>query len=407
MYYFVSTSGNDSYSGDVLNPFATLSRAQTVARTGDTIFFRGGTHTGYTEITKAVTISGYEDETAILQPIAGDTGAALLISTSNVTVDKLTVDAVNRKRGIDISTAANVTVGNGEVKNCYGVGEGQYGQGIVVSQDEICRNILITDMLIHHVGSTASDTLAKCHGIYTACPEMHIRNTEIHTVDSHAVHWYGSQGGDLTLEGAYLHDTRIGVGLYNGTARVFNNVIRDVLSAFWSRDNIVSALVTHNTCTDFGTAVDISALKNNDPVVRVVYANNVFHNGTQLLQAEQLTTTTATADMYSNLRSSVTDADYLGGYATAFTVSHIEAEFTPITDDGGVSIIPLHSNPAIGAGVQVAGVSTDRAGTARNLPSTLGAWQYTPPTTYLLSRGSGRATPSRSSVFSNRGLNTP
>lgn len=398
--YVVSTTGNNANDGGILTPFATFAYAQSVASNGDTIYLRGGTYTDYTPITKSLMLSAYETEPTVLQPTAGIEGAALLISTSNVTVDKLTVDAVNRKRGIDISTAANVTLSNGEVKNCYGVGEGQYGQGIVVSQDETCRDVLITDMLIHHVGSTASDTLAKCHGIYAACPGMHIRRTEIHTVDSHAVHWYGSQGGDLTLEDCYIHDVRIGAGFYNSSVVAYNNVIRDVLSAFWTRDNLISALVAYNTCTDFASAVSIASLKNNDPVVSVAYVNNVFHNGTRLLHAEQLTITTATVDMSHNLRSAVTDEDYFGAYASAYQVEHIGATFAPITDDGAVDIRPLASNPAIGAGVLVPGMPLDKDNQRRPTDPTLGAYEFAPVRVVVMQSGIMRTT---RSVYRTRG----
>ena len=377
--YFVATNGSDSANGSEDAPFATVAKALTTMTAGGTVYVRAGTYTEYLNISKACAIKAWFGESVTFRPATNGTSAAVLISTSNVTLDGLVIDAVNRKRGIDISTAANVIIRNGEVKNCYGVGEGQYGQGIVVSQDETCRDILIADMLIYNVGSSASDTLAKCHGIYAACPGMRISGTEIHTVDSHGVHWYGSQGGDLILDNCYIHDVRVGAGFYNSSVVAYNNVIRDVLSAFWNRDNIVSVLAAYNTCTGFSNAVDISTLGNRTPAVSVRYVNNIFHDGTKLLQAEQVTSTTAVVEMSHNLRSEVTGDDYMGTnqgqYTSAYEVEHINATFDPITDDNAAGINPTTGNPAIAAGTWVTDLYSDRGGYLRSGVPTLGAWE--------------------------------
>lgn len=42
--YFISTSGNDSNSGTISSPFATLAKAQSLVAAGDTVFIRGGTY---------------------------------------------------------------------------------------------------------------------------------------------------------------------------------------------------------------------------------------------------------------------------------------------------------------------------------------------------------------------------
>lgn len=55
--FYVSTSGSDIAAGTLAQPFASLSRAQTAASSGDTVYIRGGT---YTNATVAATDATYQ-----------------------------------------------------------------------------------------------------------------------------------------------------------------------------------------------------------------------------------------------------------------------------------------------------------------------------------------------------------
>jgi hypothetical protein len=46
--YYVATNGNDSGSGTLAQPFASIARAQQAASSGDTVYIRGGTYTNFT-----------------------------------------------------------------------------------------------------------------------------------------------------------------------------------------------------------------------------------------------------------------------------------------------------------------------------------------------------------------------
>ncbi len=79
--YFVSNSGNDSFSGSQNSPFATITHALSVMVSGDTVFLRGGTYPealrtfqitipSGTSYTNAITISGFQQELASITGIS-------------------------------------------------------------------------------------------------------------------------------------------------------------------------------------------------------------------------------------------------------------------------------------------------------------------------------------------------
>jgi hypothetical protein len=76
---YVSTSGKDTNSGTLSNPFATLSKAISASSSGDTIFMRGGTYTNSITISKSgITIRNYNNEKPI---IVGTTSTTIQFSS--------------------------------------------------------------------------------------------------------------------------------------------------------------------------------------------------------------------------------------------------------------------------------------------------------------------------------------
>jgi hypothetical protein len=69
--YYLSPQGKDSAAGSLAAPFQTLSKALSVAKSGDTITLRGGTYAGNVIVRQPkITIQGYPRETAkITSPI--------------------------------------------------------------------------------------------------------------------------------------------------------------------------------------------------------------------------------------------------------------------------------------------------------------------------------------------------
>jgi hypothetical protein len=82
--FYVSPTGNDSAAGTLAAPFKSITKAQSVASSGDTVSIRGGTYSGFTiansdanynfvhDITKSgITYAAYSGETPVFS-FSGD-----------------------------------------------------------------------------------------------------------------------------------------------------------------------------------------------------------------------------------------------------------------------------------------------------------------------------------------------
>ncbi len=80
--YYVSPTGNDSDSGSLANPFATIGKAVSTVSAGDTIYLRGGQHnySSTVSISKSgtsgnlITLQAYQDEVPVIDFTATGTG---------------------------------------------------------------------------------------------------------------------------------------------------------------------------------------------------------------------------------------------------------------------------------------------------------------------------------------------
>jgi RNA polymerase sigma factor (sigma-70 family) len=103
---YVAPNGNDANAGTLANPYATLNKAASVVKPGQTIALRGGVYqpTGQTDITtdatatKRITLSNYADETPILDGTRVASGTRFLtMSASYWTVQGLEIRNVKTK----------------------------------------------------------------------------------------------------------------------------------------------------------------------------------------------------------------------------------------------------------------------------------------------------------------------
>jgi hypothetical protein len=371
---YVSASGSDSADGSFATPYATIGKALTAAPNNATVVIRQGTYIEPLTITKPVKVKSYNDETVTVKPNAGQPAAAITIQANNVLLHGLTVDATNRRRGIDI-IGAHITIRKCTVKNCVGTVTEQYGQGIDVTDSLACEDITIEDCTIFNVTTTVSGEETFCHAIYSACAKTRVIGGEYYNIGGYAVHCYSSsgfQGGDLIASGLYVHNAYGGVGAFAGNALTYNSVFRSLVLAMVSGYGTVTTGFYHNTVADCSNAIETKSLGD---LARVEYANNVLLRSTFAVHMDQPSASLAQATVHHNLRDTTTQPDYRSTNASGFTVSHINATFSPITDDGGVNIKPTAGNPAIAAGVTIASVTTDRGGNARSATPTLGAWE--------------------------------
>jgi hypothetical protein len=140
--YYVSPGGNDNNSGTIATPFASITKAQAVASSGDTVYLRGGTYKNFTiaksdgvynyvhEITKSgITYTAYSSEIPVFD-------------FSNVTTSKR-VAAFHIAKGasnVNFSriTVTGVPVGNQKQSECFRIeGDAAFNQVICHDNEAI------------------------------------------------------------------------------------------------------------------------------------------------------------------------------------------------------------------------------------------------------------------------------
>lgn len=108
--YYVSPSGSDSAAGTLAAPFKSITKAQSVAASGDTVLLRGGTYSGFTvaatdanynyvhQLSKSgVTYKRYNTEAPVFNFSGASTSlrvCGFLVSGSNITIEGIKVTGV-------------------------------------------------------------------------------------------------------------------------------------------------------------------------------------------------------------------------------------------------------------------------------------------------------------------------
>ena len=145
---FVATSGNDSSGrGTAIAPFATLGRALSAARTGDTVILRGGTYAGGVEVdVPNITIRSSDNEWAVISS-----------PTNNVNIDQVLRFSENAS--------------GGRLQRLEIVGGYYYGVKIdsvwdVAPADRLsATDIVIEDSRIHDTGRDAIKITPGCDNV--------------------------------------------------------------------------------------------------------------------------------------------------------------------------------------------------------------------------------------------------
>jgi parallel beta-helix repeat protein len=167
---YVATNGSDSNPGTLAAPLRTIARAAAIARSGMTIWIRGGTYAGFDVTRSGLTFASYTGETAVISDgsrddviqFSGVTSGALkrlvvqgstvqygsgvkINKSSGVTVSASTIRN-NRTFGIVIVSSSNVHIsGNTITGNADGIEERYAGNGVVISNNKIYSNTKMVD----------------------------------------------------------------------------------------------------------------------------------------------------------------------------------------------------------------------------------------------------------------------
>lgn len=152
---YVSATGSDTGSGDITSPFATLSKAISVAPAGGTIIVRGGTYReGGLTVSKTVKIIAYPGETPVFDgAIAATSGWT---ASGTLSYHAYTPMPVTDGSGISFTTGQNQTAGAvGKYPDQAWVGGTQYQQ--VTSQAAVTAGTFYVDATNNRLFMYATD----------------------------------------------------------------------------------------------------------------------------------------------------------------------------------------------------------------------------------------------------------
>jgi hypothetical protein len=297
---------------------------------GSRLLLRAGNYTlGNLQCTLSnVTIMPYPGETVTLIALSGYR-CLLVNNCHDVILDGLIFDGTHVLSEVlkITDTTANIIVQNCEVKNGT-------RHGILISGTPTSCQIINNH--VHHNGSGGLD-----HGVYlSSVGGVTVSQNEIDHNTGHGVHAYGSNdAAAYTIERNYVHDDgERGIGVYYGTAYVYNNIIRHAASiGVRASYNLVTAKIYNNTVTHSGGSAMEIANFYNSPTLTIT--NNLLLDNNYNIDADQ---------------------------SGAVNVSHTSTA-APASDDGGAGIVGSED------GIALAEITVDYGGNARANPPTCGA----------------------------------
>lgn len=355
--YFVTTDGNDAGPGTDARPFRTIGRGLDAVGAGDTLCVRGGTYAeklggdwpSGTSWGNAVTVRAYPGEMVIVRPSSGYIAVEFWGNAHHVVLDGLVLDGSN--------------VSDNVVKMQWG-GEGATPHHIRFVGCEI-RGSSYPNIQVGH-GSDYNEFVdcdihdSGSYGAYVEGSHNLFEGCDIH--DNHGgwgLHVYSGHSGyppDYNVvRGCRVYDNHgssgwgAGIGFYIGTGNVaYNNLVwgtnwRGITVATNASDTRIYNNTVYGSRSDgilLGITTHGSVARN----------NIVWQNGGAELNNE-------------------------GGVGT---VSHNLTNADPLfVNAGGHDFRLLVGSPAIDAGIALAEVPVDFAGTARPQGAgyDMGAWE--------------------------------
>jgi hypothetical protein len=199
--FYVATTGNDSNSGTLSQPFRTIIKGVSVLKPGDTTFVRAGVYTesmpwsfdfpSGTSWSSAVTLAAYPGETVTMRGSIDFSGEP----RSYIIIDRLIVDAINTTSGDAVSInqgSHHIRLQNCEIKNSYLNGIAiWWGNKNGLSSD---YNEII-NCKIHHTarygGTGVPDTApgyGRGHGIYITTSHNIVRGCQFYETGEYGIH---------------------------------------------------------------------------------------------------------------------------------------------------------------------------------------------------------------------------
>ena len=309
---YVATTGDDRNDGTIADPWQTLRHAVAQLHAGDTLYVRGGTYTGSantidsalgtvrggTSWSNAITIAGYESETATIRPPQSHAGIGLTTATAQYLIFKdLVIDMIeqvgdNGPNGVYLSGGANHNrFLRLEIRN-----NSDFGLQFSRNNGNSPFNEVI-DCRIHNNGLVGGP-MHNGHGLYISTSDNLIEGNDIFDNHGYGLHLYDNEGA-LHVARNIVRNNRIhNNGRHSGPAygivvawgdanQIYNNVIYGNPGGIQVYTNSSNTSVYNNT------------IYNNTPLegILIQYAtgakvtdNIVYGNGVDILDLGSSTT---------------------------------------------------------------------------------------------------------------------
>jgi len=337
--WYVSPTGDDKNSGDILHPFKTLQKAITASGNGDIIYLRAGNYNTISSHTKGIqidrsgtpdswfTISGYPGERAVIngqgytQPpnsalirIGTATSGQSYVRITNIIVENSSRDGI-RVAQQGTQTSHHIRVDNVTINNCSYRGLMFWSTN---PNKAWCHNLTVENCTINNTQTSRSMgegiTFSGCkdvtihHNTVTHCPKIMLdlanntKNCDIYkntfvTSTGTGIKLDGSQSTTVSawdenisiynnhFSGRYTA-VKIGVEKKGGCKNIsfYNNIINTVSSypglklegATGYSQRLDNIIITHNTIQVSGTGSPFQVELPPTKLRNISVANNIF-----------------------------------------------------------------------------------------------------------------------------------
>ncbi len=371
--YYVATTGSDLNLGSFAAPWQTISHAVAQLIPSDTLYLRGGTYTGASNVIRssqftvpsgtdfgvgAITISGYPAETAIIRPPFGRSTVSLDVgSPHHLIFQNLSLDMVNNvgngAEGIYLYTAHHIRFQNIDLN-----GNGARGFGVHTGDDTPFIEILYSQ--IHGFGDATSIPGEDGHGLYLTSSDGLFAFNQVYNNAGYGFHVYNNRvphvdpcrnvirNNRIYANGIVAPATAFGVVVAWGDGnQVFNNLIYGNQAGVQLYTDGQNTLLANNTI--YGNWNEAIALQYYGAGI-VVRNNLAFSNGSGII-------------------------DYGTGSGFTPTIDHNSTADPSFTNAGAGDFTLLPGSPAINAGVTIAAVPDDFDAHLRTGVYDLGAYE--------------------------------
>ncbi len=198
--YYVATTGSDSNSGSIGNPFKTIQKGVSILTAGDTLLIRAGTYKEKVSIKNSgssagyITIKNYAGEKVIIKGTNTGGGNISIVNKSYIRIEGLEIcdnSGNNTPMGISVEGAGtNIQIVNNKV---YGITSSSNAHGIAVygtNSKSPITNLLIEGNEVYNCKLGQSESMVL-NGNVT---EFKVINNKVHDNDNIGIDFIGYEG---------------------------------------------------------------------------------------------------------------------------------------------------------------------------------------------------------------------